>query len=173
MPYSKQKVKGTCKTEKKKYYSKYVLKFNIRTSFYVLKFDIRTLFYVLKFNIRTLLNELEVCILNLSTVKLSTYIEFEYVFRVIRKKKQYVKQKYLYRSVRKSRVDCIFNLIKEKNSGYLYLPTNARNSNDTKSYFMKYARESQKKVRKLFPSKISSYSVDQRPSNFPSSRPEQ
>ncbi len=40
----------------RKYYSQYILKFDIGTSF-----------YVLKFNIRTLLNLLKVRILNLST----------------------------------------------------------------------------------------------------------
>ncbi len=65
MPYSKQKVKKLAKLERK-YYTRYILEFDIRTSFYVLKFNIRTLFYVLKFNIRTLLNVLEVRISNLS-----------------------------------------------------------------------------------------------------------
>ncbi len=55
MPYSKQKVKKLAKLERK-YYSEYVLKFNIPTSS-----------YVLTFNIRTLLNILEVRISNLST----------------------------------------------------------------------------------------------------------
>ncbi len=54
MPYSKQNVKKLAKLERK-YYSQYVL-----------EFDIRTLFYVLKFNIPTLLNVLEVHILNSS-----------------------------------------------------------------------------------------------------------
>jgi hypothetical protein len=58
MPYSKQKVKKLAKLERK-YYSQYVLKFDIGTSFYVIRFDIRTLFYVFEFNIRTLLNALE------------------------------------------------------------------------------------------------------------------
>jgi hypothetical protein len=49
------------------YYSKYVLKFDIRTLFYVLKFDIRTLFYILKFDIRTLSTLSKVRISNLST----------------------------------------------------------------------------------------------------------
>ncbi len=66
MPYSKQKVKKLTKLERK-YYSQYVLKFDIRTLFYVLEFNIRTSFYILKFNIRTLLNVLEVHISSLST----------------------------------------------------------------------------------------------------------
>jgi hypothetical protein len=54
MPYSKQKVK---KKKKKlanldrKYYSKYLLEFNVHTSFYILEFDIRTLLNVLKVHI--------------------------------------------------------------------------------------------------------------------------
>jgi hypothetical protein len=51
----------------RKYYSQYILEFNIGTSFYVLEFDIHTSFYVLEFDIRTLLNILEVRISNLST----------------------------------------------------------------------------------------------------------
>jgi hypothetical protein len=66
MPYSKQKVKKIAKLERK-YYSKYVLKFDICTLFYVLEFHICTFFYILKFDIRTLLNVLEVRILNSST----------------------------------------------------------------------------------------------------------
>jgi hypothetical protein len=66
MPYSKQNVKKLAKLERK-YYSQYLLKFDIGTSFYVLKFDLGILFYVLEFDIRTLLNVLEVRILNSST----------------------------------------------------------------------------------------------------------
>ncbi len=47
MSYSKQKVKKLAKLERK-YYSQYVLEFDICTLFYVLKFDIRTLVNVLK-----------------------------------------------------------------------------------------------------------------------------
>ncbi len=55
MPYSKQKVKKLAKLERK-YYSKYVL-----------KFDIRTLLNVVEFDLRTLPNVLEVCISNSSS----------------------------------------------------------------------------------------------------------
>jgi hypothetical protein len=50
------KTKGKKKLAKleRKYYSKYVLEFNIRTSFYVLKFDIRTLLNILKVRILNL-----------------------------------------------------------------------------------------------------------------------
>ncbi len=54
MPYSKQKVKKLAKLEKK-YYSQYVLKFDIRTSFYVPEFNICALLCVLEFDIHTLL----------------------------------------------------------------------------------------------------------------------
>ncbi len=50
MHYSKLKVKKLAKLERK-YYSQYVLEFNIRTLFYILELDICTL-----------LNVLEVCI---------------------------------------------------------------------------------------------------------------
>jgi hypothetical protein len=62
MPYSKQKVKKLAKLERK-YYSKYVL-----------KFDIRTLLNVLEFDIRTLLNILKVCISDSSTYSNSIYV---------------------------------------------------------------------------------------------------
>jgi hypothetical protein len=48
------------------YYSKYVLKFDICTSFYALKFDICTSFYALEFDIRTLSTLSKVCISNSS-----------------------------------------------------------------------------------------------------------
>jgi hypothetical protein len=62
----KRKGKKNAKLERK-YYSKYVLEFDICTLSYVLEFDIRTLFYVLKFDVCTLLNVLKVRISNLST----------------------------------------------------------------------------------------------------------
>jgi hypothetical protein len=47
MPYSKLKVKKLAKLERK-YYSQYVLEYDIRTLFYVLKFDIPTLLNVVE-----------------------------------------------------------------------------------------------------------------------------
>jgi hypothetical protein len=47
MPYSKEKVKKLAKLERK-YYSQYVLEFDICTLFHVFEFDIRTLLNVLE-----------------------------------------------------------------------------------------------------------------------------
>ncbi len=76
MPYSKQKVKKLAKLERK-FYSKYVLKFNILTLLNILKFDKGTTS-------------------TLSKVHISNSC-----------KKKYVNQKYVYRGVRKSRFDWI------------------------------------------------------------------
>jgi hypothetical protein len=57
MPYSKEKVKKLAKLVRK-YYSEYVLKFDIRALLNILKFDVCTLLNVLEFNICTLLNVL-------------------------------------------------------------------------------------------------------------------